>query len=49
MKYTKSELRKLKKAQLQDMYREEFPFSSKFCFNCYTKEDLIRKLLEASE
>ena len=39
----KSELRKMKKAHLLDMYREEFPWKGNFHYSKLTKEQIIKK------
>lgn len=46
---TKTSLRKKKKAYLLDMLREAYPFKSSFFYNILTKEEIIKKLLDASK
>ena len=42
--YTKTELRKKKRAFLEDMWREEFPFSREWLLQILTKEGIINDL-----
>lgn len=44
---TKTELRKMKKAMLLDMLREEYPWQPKWWYEQNTKEEIINKLLKA--
>lgn len=47
--YTKTELRRLKKAQLLDMLREAFPWKSTRWYESLTKEEIIEKLMEENQ
>lgn len=43
---TKSSLRKRRKEYLLDMLREAYPFKSEWYYRSFTKEEIIKKLLD---
>ena len=44
--HTKTQLRRLKKATLLDMLREAYPWKSTSWYECFSKEEIIGKLIE---
>ena len=50
MEYDRAELETHTYEYLMNMLREEYPFKSRFWYECYeTKEEVIDKLLKANE
>jgi len=45
-KYTKTQLRKMRKAMLLDMLREAYPWKSEFWYRIHSKEEIIELLLD---
>ena len=48
-KYTKTALRKMRKAILLDMLRESYPWKSKYWYEIQTKDEIIKHLLQEQD